>query len=174
MSDKTRTETTPKITTAAATNTTDIATTAATRGRTIAYWAVTVVVALAFLAGGLTDLSRGPAVAAIMAHLGYPVYFAALLGFWKIAGAVAVLAPGFPRLKEWAYAGMFFDLSGAAVSHAARGDGAARIMTPLALLVLVIASWALRPPGRRLAAPGAGALRRAPSVQHGAPASATA
>jgi len=87
-----------------------------------------------------------------MSHLGYPVYFAALLGVWKILGGLAILAPRMPRLKEWAYAGMFFDLTGAAVSHGSVGDPPARILTPLAILVLVIASWALRPKSRVLRA----------------------
>ena len=119
--------------------------------RRIGYWATTGLVALAFAAGGAIDLARGPDVTAGMAHLGYPVYLAGILGVWKLLGALAVLAPGFPRLKEWAYAGMFFDLSGAAVSHAASGDGAAQVITPLVLLVLVAASWALRPAARMLA-----------------------
>ena len=75
-------------------------------------------------------------------------------------GAAAVLAPRLPRLKEWAYAGMVFDLTGAARSHAAVGDAAAKVVTPLVLLALVVASWALRPQSRKLEAsarPSAGA-----------------
>jgi uncharacterized membrane protein YphA (DoxX/SURF4 family) len=142
----------------------DLSSHADSKTKTFAYWIVTALVALAFLAGGLMDIGRGPAVAAIMAHLGYPLYLAALLGAWKLAGAAAIVAPGLPRLKEWAYAGMFFDLSGAAVSHAARGDGARAIATPLVLLALVMASWALRPQSRTLAAPGRHErARRAPA-----------
>jgi hypothetical protein len=73
-----------------------------------------------------------------------------ILGLWKVLGAVAVLVPGFPRLKEWAYAGFFFDLTGAAASRAFAGDGAADILAPLGFLALVAASWALRPASRRL------------------------
>ena len=51
-------------------------------------------------------------------HLGYPLYFITIIGFWKVLGAITLLAPGFPRLKEWAYAGIFFDLTGAAASCA--------------------------------------------------------
>jgi DoxX-like family len=85
--------------------------------RNIGYWASTGVTGLAFLAGGLGDLVRSPAVVAGMTHLGYPAYFATILGAWKALGALALLVPRFPRLKEWAYAGIFFDLSGAALSR---------------------------------------------------------
>lgn len=85
-----------------------------------------------------------------MTHLGYPAYFVSILSVWKTLGGVAVLAPRLPRLKEWAYAGMFFDLSGAAASHASVGDPAGKIATPLVILGIVAASWALRPESRKL------------------------
>jgi uncharacterized membrane protein YphA (DoxX/SURF4 family) len=119
------------------------------------YWGLTALVALAFAAGGVMDLLRGPAVVAGMAHLGYPVYVATLIGIWKVLGAVAVLVPGFPRVKEWAYAGMVFDLTGAAFSHAASGDAASFVLTPIVLLGLVIGSYLLRPEQRRLSPEGA-------------------
>ena len=122
------------------------------KARKLGYWITTALVALVFASGGFFDLAKAPPVAATMAHLGYPAYVATILGLWKLLGTVALLAPGFPRLKEWAYAGMVFDLTGAAVSHAAAGDGAAVVATPLVVLALAIASWALRPAGRRLAA----------------------
>jgi len=118
--------------------------------KSIGYWITTGLVALGFLAGGAVDLSGAPNVVAVMGHLGYPAYFAGILGTWKVLGAVAVLAPRWPRLKEWAYAGMVFDLSGAALSHAFRGDGASAVVTPLVLLALVVGSWALRPQTRVL------------------------
>jgi uncharacterized membrane protein YphA (DoxX/SURF4 family) len=126
------------------------------RSNTIAYWATTGLTAAAFGMGGAVDLARGADVVAGMQHLGYPIYFAGILGVWKLLGALAIVAPRFPRLKEWAYAGMFFDLTGAAVSHAASGDPIAKIATPLVILGLVAASWALRPESRKLvAAPAA-------------------
>jgi hypothetical protein len=85
-----------------------------------------------------------------MAHLGYPLYFLTFLGVWKVLGAVAIVVPGFPRLKEWAYAGMIFDLSGAVVSRAVMGDGAANVIPPFVVGCLVVASWALRPDDRVL------------------------
>lgn len=128
-------------------------TSAPTKLKTVAYWGTTALAALAFLAGGLADLQRGPALVAGMSHLGYPSYFMVILGAWKVLGALALLAPRFPRLKEWAYAGMAFDLTGAALSHAAVGDPATRVLVPLVLFGLVAASWALRTPssGRVLA-----------------------
>ena len=134
------------------------------RAKTVGYWAATGLAALAFISGGAMDAARGEGVRAIMSHLGYPIYFAALLGVWKVLGGLAILAPRLPRLKEWAYAGMFFDLSGAAISHGSVGDPPARILTPLAILALVIASWALRPKSRVLRAadvpaPAAGSPR---------------
>ena len=85
-----------------------------------------------------------------MTHLGYPAYFMVILGVWKVLGGVVVVAPRLPRLKEWAYAGMLFDLTGAAASHAAVGDPVAKIATPLILMGIVAASWALRPGSRKL------------------------
>jgi uncharacterized membrane protein YphA (DoxX/SURF4 family) len=119
--------------------------------RRVGYWVSTGLVALAFAFGGFADLSRSPDMLAGFAHLGYPAYLLGLLGVWKLLGAAAVLAPGTPRLKEWAYAGMFFDLTGAAYSHAASGDSAGRVLTPLVLLALVAVSWALRSERRALA-----------------------
>ena len=123
------------------------------KARNIGYWVTTGLLAAAFAAGGVGDLTRGPDMVAGMAHLGYPAYFLLILGVWKVLGAVAVLAPGLPRLKEWAYAGMVFDLTGAAFSHAASGDAAGKVITPLVLCGLVAASWALRPESRKFAAP---------------------
>jgi hypothetical protein len=114
------------------------------------YWAATGLAALAFAAGGAADLSGAPEVTGALAQLGYPSYLALILGGWKLLGALAIVAPRLPRLKEWAYAGMFFDLTGAALSHAAVGDPVGKIVAPLVLLGVVAASWALRPASRTL------------------------
>jgi uncharacterized membrane protein YphA (DoxX/SURF4 family) len=121
--------------------------------KTVAYWTTTILGPASFVIGGVLNLMQGPEAAATMHHLGYPLYFASILGLWKLLGAVAIVVPGFPRLKEWAYAGFFFDLTAAAASRAAVGDGAADIAAPLVFLALVLASWALRPASRMLAAP---------------------
>lgn len=120
-------------------------------GKTIGYWVTTGLLALAFGMGGMADLARGPEMVESMAKLGYPAYFLLILGVWKVLAVPALLAPKLPRLKEWAYAGIAFDLTGAAFSHAAAGDPAGKIITPLVILGIAAASWALRPAARKLA-----------------------
>ena len=135
------------------------------RLRNIAYWATTLLGPASFVIGGVLNLSQSEQVAETMHHLGYPLYFASILGFWKLAGAIAIVAPGFPRLKEWAYAGFFFNLTAAAASQAATGASAADVVAPLVFLALVMASWALRPSGRKLVSPGErGAVEAVPEV----------
>ncbi|UJR86493.1 DoxX family protein [Sandaracinus amylolyticus] len=114
---------------------------------TMGYWISTALLALALGAGGALDLMHAPEVMTGLERLGYPAYLATLLGVWKLAGVVALLAPGLGQLKEWAYAGIAFDLTGAAFSHLASGDGPGAI-APLALLAIGAASWALRPASR--------------------------
>ncbi len=121
------------------------------KSRKFAYWLATGTLALMFAIGGVLDLVLAPAAVAGMAALGYPVYVATILGFWKLLGAAALLAPRLPRLKEWAYAGIVFDLTGAAFSHASVGDPAGKVAVPLVLLGVAFASWALRPESRKLA-----------------------
>jgi uncharacterized membrane protein YphA (DoxX/SURF4 family) len=121
-----------------------------TRAKTIAFWVTTIFGPASFVIGGYLHLTRDPQVMATLAHLGYPVYFATIMGVWKLLGAIAIVVPGIPRLKEWAYAGFFFDLTGAATTRAFVGDGVADILAPLVFLALVAASWALRPASRTL------------------------
>jgi hypothetical protein len=121
------------------------------RARNIGYWITTALVATTLVAGGLSDLGGAQPVVETMAHLGYPAYVAGILGVWKLLGAIAILAPGAGRVKEWAYAGIVFDLSGAIVSHASVGDSIAQYAAPIVLLALAVTSWALRPASRRLA-----------------------
>jgi hypothetical protein len=118
---------------------TDMATSSTIRNR--AYWASTAFAALALGATGAADLLRVPAIMDSLAHLGYPTYFATILGTWELLGAAALVAPHLPRVKEWAYAGMFFTLTGAALSHAASGDPVGKVLAPVVLLAAVMASW---------------------------------
>jgi hypothetical protein len=120
--------------------------------KTIAYWTSTILGPTSFVIGGAIALTGGDQVVGALNHLGYPVYFASLLGVWKLLGAVVLTVPGLPRLKEWAYAGFVFDLTAAAFSHASVGDRGADIFGPLLFLGLVLASWALRPASRKLTA----------------------
>ena len=121
------------------------------RARLIAYWITTLLGPASFVIGGILFLSRAEQPLTQLAHLGYPPYLLYILGIWKILGAIVVVVPGLPLLKEWAYAGFFFELTGAAASHALAGDGAREIVQPLVFLALVAASWWLRPASRRIA-----------------------
>ncbi len=120
----------------------------------IAYWTTTILVAFFMGSGGVSQVVgylRDPH--AIVPVLGYPMYFFAILGFWKALGAIAILVPRFPRLKEWAYAGIFFDLTGAAASCAAVGGYGAygfHVLAPLILTGFTVVSWALRPQSRTI------------------------
>jgi uncharacterized membrane protein YphA (DoxX/SURF4 family) len=120
----------------------------------IIYWIGTVWLALGMVstaAGQLFKWKEGQGAVDSITHLGYPVYFLTILGVWKILGVLAVLIPKFQRLKEWAYAGFFFAMSGAIISHLASGDSAIEILPALLLLVLTLMSWYFRPADRRLA-----------------------
>ena len=120
------------------------------RAKPIAYWITTILVAFS-MSGGAAQLARVPGVVdGFVRILHYPPYFVTILGFWKVAGAITILVPRFPRLKEWAYAGIFFDLTGAVVSNIAVGGNAFHILAPLFLALVAVASWALRPPSRTL------------------------
>jgi len=100
--------------------------------RTIGCWIATTLIALSLLSGGAAELAHQRETVEGMVHLGYPVYFVTILGFWKVLGAIALLVPGFPRLKEWAYAGVIFDFTGAAASHVASGDPCGTLPSPSA------------------------------------------
>jgi hypothetical protein len=115
-----------------------------------AYFATLAAFALAMTGSGVMDLLLPAQMVASMAHLGYPLYFARILGVWKLLGVLAIVSPRRPRLKEWAYAGFTFDLSGATVSHLVSGDSLGTAMTPLFLLGVGLVSWALRTQGRKL------------------------
>ncbi len=122
--------------------------------KVIGYWIITGLLVFAIGSGGVAELARLPTnVEGIVHVLGYPLYFLTILGLWKVLGAIALLVPRFPRLKEWAYAGIFSNVTGAAASHAAVGDYdvyAFHVLVNLFLAVLVVASWALRPESRTL------------------------
>jgi uncharacterized membrane protein YphA (DoxX/SURF4 family) len=123
------------------------------RSRTIAYWITTVLFCFPMAAGGVFDLMQPPDVTAIFDHLGYPHYVATIIGVGKVLGVLALLAPGFPRLKEWAYAGFTIDLVGASASHVFVGDKVGDIATPIVILAVGLASYFLRPESRRLPDP---------------------
>ena len=123
----------------------------------IIYWIATLWLCLGMTATGIMQLVKTQAEGALappgvygIQALGYPVYFLTLLGIWKILGVVALLIPKFPLLKEWAYAGFFFIMSGALYSHIATGHSFSEIFPSLLLLVLTVLSWYFRPASRRV------------------------
>lgn len=120
------------------------------RAKTIAYWATTAFLVFNILSGGLAELAQRSDNVDGMLQLGYPIYFMLILGVWKVLGSIALLVPRFPRLKEWAYAGIVFNMTGAAISHAVSGDAAWHVVYTSCVAVLAIASWALRPQSRTL------------------------
>ena len=125
-----------------------------TKTKSIAYWTTTILVAFPIGSGGIAQLAQYRANPhGVVPELGYPMYFFAILGIWKVLGAIAILVPRYPRLKEWAYAGIFFDLTGAAASCAWVGGYGAygfHIIAPLVITGFTVASWALRPESRTI------------------------
>jgi hypothetical protein len=122
------------------------------KAKNITYWTTTILIVFFIGSGGAAQLAQfmgNPH--GVVPVLRYPMYFFAILGLWKVLGAIAILVPRFPRLKEWAYAGIFFDLTGAVASVAAVGSYgvyAFHVIAPLILTLITIASWALRPESR--------------------------
>lgn len=116
----------------------------------IIYWVATAWLALGMLSTGIVQLIHLQAETEKMALLGYPAYLLTLLGIWKILGVAALFLPKYPLLKEWAYAGFFFAMSGAIVSHLAIGDKPAELFGPTLLLVLTMVSWYFRPANRKV------------------------
>ena len=119
--------------------------------RKVTYWVTTALVVVPSLLGAVTYLAGAQQAVEGFAHVGYPQQLRVLLGIAKLLGVIMILVPGFPIVKEWAYAGFTFAWIAAVVAHYKAGDGAMSL-TPLALLVLLAISYATRPPGRRLPA----------------------
>jgi hypothetical protein len=111
--------------------------------RVIAYWLISAPILLETAAGAQWDLARNSYVRETMVHLGYPLYFLTIMGVGKILALAALLAPRFPRLKQWAYAGVFFVYAGAACSHFAMDDEPAKIVVPIIFAVMTLVSWSM-------------------------------
>ena len=116
----------------------------------IIYWIATAWLSLGMLSTGLVQLLHQQEQVDLMSTLGYPVYFLTILAVWKILGVIAVLVPRLPLLKEWAYAGFFFAMSGAVFSHMASGSPAQDFFGPLLLTLLTVVSWYFRPASRKV------------------------
>ena len=128
-----------------------------TKRNRIIYWIATIWLASGMLSTGALQLFKAKAEGALappgvygITHLGYPIYFLTILGVWKILGVAALLIPKFPLLKEWAYAGFFFVMSGALFSHIAVGDPMKETIPSLLLLTLTVVSWYFRPADRKI------------------------
>ena len=114
------------------------------------YWIITVLLSLCIFSGGLAQAFLIKGVVQGFKPLGYPVYFISLIGIWKVLGIIAILLPKFKLLKEWAYAGIFFVMSGAVISHIASNDISVQIIAPFLLAVFTVLSWYLRPADRKI------------------------
>lgn len=116
----------------------------------IIYWVATIWLSLGMVSTGLVQILKRKEDVAFILQLGYPEYFLTIIGVWKLLGVVAILLPRFPLVKEWAYAGFFFMMTGAVFSHIAMHNGIAEIAPALLLLVLTVVSWYFRPASRKL------------------------
>ena len=121
-----------------------------TKRNKIIYWVSTLWLALGMTSTGIVQFIKMKEEVDLFNRLGYPIYFLTILSIWKILGVVAVLIPRFPLLKEWAYAGFFFAMSGAVFSHLASGSAAMDYFGPVLLIVLTVTSWYFRPEDRKV------------------------
>jgi len=121
-----------------------------TMSRIIAYWIATGLLAFGMLSGAIAQLLHLKWNTDGIIHLGYPVYVLNILGAWKVLGVLVLLIPGFTLLKEWAYSGFFFLMTGAIISHLVSGDGFTNVIAQTIFVLLIILSWYLRPANRRV------------------------
>ncbi|MEH6703520.1 MAG: DoxX family protein [Galbibacter orientalis] len=122
----------------------------ATKRNKIIYWIATIWLALGMVSTGIVQLIKLEEEVEVINALGFPTYLLTILGVWKILGTIAVLLPKLPLLKEWAYAGFFFAMTGAAISHLIVGDEIITLFGPILLVALTIISWYFRPNSRKL------------------------
>lgn len=121
-----------------------------TKRNKIIYWVATGLLCLGMLGSGIAQIIRAKEMVGIITHLGYPLYMMTILGIWKMLAIIAILMPGFKLIKEWAYAGLFFTLTGALISHLVMGDTGKAIAGPVMQTIFVILSWYFRPADRKI------------------------
>lgn len=114
------------------------------------YWIATILLSLGMLSGGIAQILKVQQNVDGTVHLGYPIYLMSILGVWKILGVIAILIPKFKLLKEWAYAGFFFAMTGAVISHITVGDTFLQFLAPSIFVILTVISWYLRPTDRKI------------------------
>ncbi|MDO6675468.1 DoxX family protein [Tenacibaculum sp. 1_MG-2023] len=120
------------------------------KAKNITYWVLTIFLSIGMLAGGVQQMLQIGGYNDIIKALGYPLYLLSILGVWKILGVIVILAPKLTLFKEWAYAGFFFAMSGAAISHVAMGQNFFEAVPSLILLIITVLSWYLRPDSRKI------------------------
>jgi uncharacterized membrane protein len=116
----------------------------------IIYWVATALLSFGMLGSGISQLLHLKEMNELITHIGYPLYFMYIIGVWKILGVIVILIPNFKLLKEWAYAGFFFLMTGALFSHLFMGDGGNAILGPLVQTLFIVTSWYFRPANRKL------------------------
>jgi uncharacterized membrane protein YphA (DoxX/SURF4 family) len=122
-----------------------------TKRNKIIYWIATGLLAFGMLVSGLQQIFHTKDMVDLIVPLGYPLYFLYIIGVWKILGVIAILIPRFKLVKEWAYAGFFFVMTGALVSHLASGDDSVKgLIGPFMQTVFIILSWYFRPADRKI------------------------
>jgi uncharacterized membrane protein YphA (DoxX/SURF4 family) len=122
----------------------------ASKAGKIIYWVATALLCFGMLGSGISQMLHIKEMNELITHVGYPLYFMYIIGVWKILGVIAILIPKFTLLKEWAYAGFFFLMTGALISHLAMGDAGNAIFGPLFQTVFVVLSWYFRPADRKI------------------------
>ena len=120
------------------------------KGNLIIYWLATGLLCLGMLGSGVSQVLRRKEMIDMMGHLGYPSYLLSILGTWKILAVIAILIPGFKLVKEWAYAGLFFSMTGALISHLIIGDGGKAVLGPFFQTLFIVLSWYYRPANRKI------------------------
>jgi len=120
------------------------------KGKLIWYWIITAILSFCIFSGGLAQALQVKGVVEGFKPLGYPTYFISIIGVWKMLGIIAILLPKFKLLKEWAYAGIFFTMTGAVISHIASNDVKVQIIAPIVFVVFTVLSWYLRPADRKI------------------------
>lgn len=121
------------------------------KGKTIIYWTATALMSVGMLGSGIAQVMHAQQMIDLVKPLGYPVYFLSIIGTWKILGVIAVLLPGFKLVKEWAYAGFFFLMTGALISHMAAGVHDIKdVLGPVFQTIFIVLSWYCRPASRKL------------------------
>jgi len=122
------------------------------KGKLITYWIATALLSFGMLGSGLAQIFQAKEMVDLVVPLGYPLYFLRIIGVWKVLAVMAILMPGFKQVKEWAYAGLFFVMTGAFISHLASGhDSIAELIGPFMQTIFIILSWYLRPASRKIA-----------------------